>query len=61
MKVCNQVFNISKIDEKAKKRTAEDMFYVDNVETKNEIKKIKKDDICFDDLLGESHFFGWYY
>ena len=40
------------MEEKIKKRTAGDMFNIDNVDFKNELKKIKIDDICFDDLLG---------
>ncbi|KAL5260975.1 hypothetical protein ACHWQZ_G006872 [Mnemiopsis leidyi] len=51
-KECNQVFNIKIVESKIKKRTAGEMFSTDNVDFKTEIKKIKKEDISFEDLLG---------
>lgn len=40
------------IEKKPTKRTAGEMFSTDNVDVNNEIKKVKKEDISFDDLLG---------
>ena len=51
-KECNQVFNIQIVESKTKKRTAGEMFSTDNVDFKSEIKKVKKEDISFEDLLG---------
>ena len=52
VKECNKLFDIKIVESKPKKRTAGEMFTTDNVDINNEIKKVKKEDISFDDLLG---------
>ena len=52
VKECNKHFNIKIVETKPKKRTAGEMFTTDNVDISNDIKKVKKEDISFDELLG---------